>query len=185
MCRWLPENEEVGFPPYAHTMLGVGAVVVNAKNQILVVSEKNALIANSWKLPGGYVEPSENFMDAAIREVREETNIQTRFESLVSIRHAHGAGFGCSDLYVVISLIPESEEIVKCEREIAASEWMDIDVFLSHPDVHETNRNFLRSYIDNKKNGVRISCNDEIHQMLKKKYQIYKISETPSSPAKL
>lgn len=59
MYRWLPENETVNIPPFAHTMIGVGAVVVNSKDQILAVSEKNALIPNSWKLPGGYAEPSE------------------------------------------------------------------------------------------------------------------------------
>lgn len=64
MIRWLPENEEANVPPYAHTMIGVGAVVINTKDQILAVSEKNALIPNSWKLPGGYAEPSEDLMCA-------------------------------------------------------------------------------------------------------------------------
>lgn len=59
MFNWLPENEQANVPPFAHTMIGVGAVVVNEKDQILAVSEKNALIPNSWKLPGGYAEPSE------------------------------------------------------------------------------------------------------------------------------
>ena len=40
-------------------MVGVGALVINDKNEVLVVSEKNSLIKDSWKLPGGYVEPSE------------------------------------------------------------------------------------------------------------------------------
>lgn len=57
MCSWLPK-EEFNIPPYAHTMVGVGAVVVNDKHQVLVVSEKNALVKDSWKLPGGYLERS-------------------------------------------------------------------------------------------------------------------------------
>lgn len=61
MYRWLPSDESVNIPPYAHTMVGVGAIVVNKQNQILAVSEKNALIKNSWKLPGGYVEPCKHF----------------------------------------------------------------------------------------------------------------------------
>lgn len=59
MFRWLPEHEGENIPPYAHTMIGVGAIVINERDQILAVSEKNALIPNSWKLPGGYAEPSE------------------------------------------------------------------------------------------------------------------------------
>lgn len=52
MYRWLPKHEQMGVPPFAHTMVGVGGLVINDKNQVLVVSERNALIPNSWKLPG-------------------------------------------------------------------------------------------------------------------------------------
>lgn len=196
MYRWLPSDESPNIPPYAHTMVGVGALVLNDMNQILVVSEKNALIKGSWKLPGGYVEPckycyrlqvgqhkqiqsssflGENFVEAAIREVQEETNIKTKFESVVSLRHAHGAGFGCSDLYIVMALSPENSEIVKCDREISKCEWMDIEAYLQHPKVHETNRNFVRTYLQYKQNGLKFICKDEVHSVLKKQYNIYQV----------
>ncbi|XP_053673552.1 uncharacterized protein LOC128723775 [Anopheles nili] len=177
LYRWLPKEESVNIPPYSHTMVGVGALVMNDRNQVLVVSENYALIAGSWKLPGGYVDPNENFIDAAIREVAEETNIRTAFESVVSIRHAHGAGFGCSDLYIVMALTPLSEEITKCNREIAKCEWMDVSEYLNHPKVHETNRNFVRTYLEYKKLGVRIDCTEEMHQVLKKRYNIYSVAK--------
>jgi ADP-ribose pyrophosphatase YjhB (NUDIX family) len=56
MYRWLPTTEECNIPPFAHTMIGVGAVVVNDAHEILVVKEKYFTIPH-WKLPGGYVEP--------------------------------------------------------------------------------------------------------------------------------
>ncbi|XP_055611771.1 uncharacterized protein LOC129758312 [Uranotaenia lowii] len=175
MYRWLPTDESLNIPPYAHTMIGVGALVINNQNQILAVSEKHALIKGSWKLPGGYVEPGENLVDAGIREVLEETSIKTRFESVVSIRHAHGAGFGCSDLYVVMALVPENNEIKKCDREISKCEWMNIEDYLNHPKVHETNRNFVRTYLHYKENGLKLMCRDEVHQVLKKRYNIYSV----------
>jgi 8-oxo-dGTP pyrophosphatase MutT (NUDIX family) len=174
MYKWLPTNEQVNIPPYAHTMVGVGAVIMNDSNQVLVVSEKHALVTGSWKLPGGYVEPNENLVDAAIREVMEETNIKTKFETVISIRHAHGTGFGCSDLYIVMALSPESSEITKCDREIARCEWMNVDEYLNHPKVHETNRNFVQTYLSYKQNGLKIHCKDEVHQILRKKYNIYR-----------
>jgi 8-oxo-dGTP pyrophosphatase MutT (NUDIX family) len=174
MYRWLPPNEVANIPPYAHTMVGVGAVVMNDHNQVLVVSEKNALVAGSWKLPGGYVEPSEDLVDAAIREVMEETSIKTKFETVISVRHAHGTGFGCSDMYVVMALSPESSEVSKCDREIERCEWMDVEEYLKHPKVHETNRNFVNTYLHYKQNGVKITCREEVHQILKKKYNMYR-----------
>jgi ADP-ribose pyrophosphatase YjhB (NUDIX family) len=173
MYKWLSTTEPSAVPPFAHTMVGVGALVINDKNQVLVVSEKNALIKESWKLPGGYLEMNENLVDAAIREVKEETNIKTRFESVISLRHAHRAAFGCSDLYIVMKLIPESEEITKCDREIAKCEWMDLNEFLQHPNVHQTNRSFVEHYLELKSNGMKIDMSEETHQVLRKKYNMF------------
>lgn len=173
MYKWLPTNEPSAVPPFAHTMVGVGALVINDKNQVLVVSEKNALIKDSWKLPGGYLEMNEDLVEAAIREVDEETNIKTRFESVISLRHAHGAAFGCSDLYVVMKLIPETQDIIKCDREIAKCEWMDLDEYMSHPRVHQTNRSFVQHYLELKDNGMIINRVNETHQVLKKKYNMF------------
>lgn len=173
MYKWLPTTEPSAIPPFAHTMVGVGALVINDKNQVLVVSEKNALIKDSWKLPGGYLEMNENLVDAAIREVDEETAIKTEFESLISIRHAHGAAFSCSDLYVVMKLKPLSLDITKCDREIAKCEWMNIDEYLNHPRVHQTNRNFVQHYLELKDNGMIIDCADETHKVLQRKYNMF------------
>ncbi|CAG9806887.1 unnamed protein product [Chironomus riparius] len=176
MYKWLPENEEITVPPFAHTMVGVGALVINDKNQVLVVSEKNALIPNSWKLPGGYCEMKENLIEAAIREVQEETNIQTKFESLVSVlavRHAHSAAFNCSDLYFIMKLIPLTEEITKCEREIAKCCWMDVDEYLNHDRVHETNRSFVDHWLKLKNKGLTLDVVDKTHKLLNRDYQIF------------
>lgn len=116
-----------------------------------------------------------------IREVAEETGIQTQFDSMVCVRHALGGpnrvsfGFGCSDLYFVIALKANALVITKCEREIAECEWMDFEKYLQHPKVHEMNRLFLRTLISNQKNGIRIECKDHTHELLKRQYQIYSI----------
>lgn len=123
----------------------------------------------------------ENLVDAAIREVAEETGIETEFDSLVCVRHALGGtsritfGFGCSDLYFVIALRPITQEIVKCEREIANCEWLDFDKYLEHPKVHEMNRHFLRTFIKNRAAGIQITCKNHTHELLKRQYQIYSI----------
>lgn len=54
MYKWLP-NSSSNLPPACHTNLGVGGMVFNDKNEILVVAE-NYIEVPHWKLPGGYVE---------------------------------------------------------------------------------------------------------------------------------
>ncbi|XP_073835420.1 uncharacterized protein [Musca autumnalis] len=173
LYRWLPEDEYENIPVYAHTMLGVGGLVVNENNEVLVVCERFSLIPNSWKLPGGYAEPHENIIDAAIREVREETGIECEFNTVISLRHSHGGIFGCSDIYCVVALTPKSSDLRRCEREIAKLQWMPISEYLEHPNVHETNRHFVRCFLDYQNRGIRFTCEMGKHQVLKKEYCLY------------
>lgn len=126
LYRWLPTGETCNVPPYAHTNLGVGAFVYNEKTEeILVVRERHGVSSN-FKLPGGYVEPNEDLANAAEREVLEETGITAKFKCLLAFRHAHGAAFGCSDIYTVSFLTPETFDIQKCDREITECRWMKV-----------------------------------------------------------
>ncbi|XP_066153059.1 uncharacterized protein [Euwallacea fornicatus] len=170
---WLSSSEIDNVPPYAHTMIGVGAVVVNESDQVLVVKEKYFYKEPLWKLPGGYVEPGENLVDASIREVLEETGIQTEFVSVLTVRHGHGGMFGCSDIYIVLNLKALTNNISKCDREIADCQWMDIEKYLSHPQIHELNRFFVSKLQHHKKHDLKIDCHYGVHQVLNKPFTVY------------
>lgn len=184
LYRWLPKDEPANVPVYAHTLCGVGGLVVNDKNEVLVVSDKYAMIPNSWKLPGGYVEPKEDFVDAARREVFEETGIETAFETLIGVRQSHGGSFDCSDLYFVVGLKPLSSEIRPCPREINKAQWMSVAEYLEHPQVHETNRQFVRTYLHYKETGIVFNCVQATHQILKRKYCLYLVEKESSGEKK-
>ena len=48
-----------------------GGVVLNVNNEVLVVNQNN----NSWSLPKGHVDPGESSLDAARREIYEESGV--------------------------------------------------------------------------------------------------------------
>jgi len=56
--------------------LGVGIALLNSKNKIFV-GKRIDNPANSWQMPQGGVNENENFLDAAKRELEEETGIKT------------------------------------------------------------------------------------------------------------
>ena len=55
--------------------LGVGAIVLNKKNQVFVGKRKDNPI-DKWQMPQGGVNTGENLIDAMKRELHEETSIQ-------------------------------------------------------------------------------------------------------------
>lgn len=82
-----------------------------------------------------------------------------------------------------MKLIPLTENIVKCEREIAKCEWMDIDEYLNHTNVHETNRSFVIHWMELKKKGMLIDVATKTHEKLNRKYQIFFPKSTESDSA--
>ena len=56
--------------------IGVGIVVLNNENKVFV-GKRIDNPANSWQMPQGGVDKNENFLQAAKRELEEETSIKT------------------------------------------------------------------------------------------------------------
>ncbi|MCP4425339.1 MAG: NUDIX domain-containing protein [Chloroflexi bacterium] len=124
-------------PPYATHYAGVGGIVINERDELLIVVEQADRVdrPNYYKLPGGALLAGEHIADGIIREVWEETGVETRFESLVMLRHWHEYRYGKSDFYFACRLAPLSDQIKKQDSEIYACQWMPANKFLAHGSV--------------------------------------------------
>jgi 8-oxo-dGTP diphosphatase len=129
---------------YASHYVGVGGVVINDRQELLVVRENmRGEKANPYKLPGGFLEPNEHVVDGVVREVREETGIQAKFESLVCVRHWHANRFGKSDFYFVCRLSPLTLDITAQEAEISECRWMPVEDYLGRDDIYAFNKEIV------------------------------------------
>ena len=139
-------------PPYATHYIGIGGVVLNARDELLVVVEKYHSTSRPgfYKLPGGALNQGEHLADAAVREVLEETGIRTEFQGLVCLRHWHGYRYGKSDIYFVARLAPVSHEIVHDLHEIAECRWMPVEEYLGHTTVHNFNKSIVRAALSSR-----------------------------------
>ncbi|CAN6707948.1 unnamed protein product [Malus baccata var. baccata] len=145
LVRWLPETEDT-LPANASHRVGIGAFVMNSKREILVVQEISGRFRNTgvWKLPTGAVNEGEDICKAAVREVKEETGIDTEFVEVLAFRQGHKSFFRKSDLFFVCMLTPKSFDIQKQNSEIEAAQWMPVGDYVAQPFVK---KNKLFDYV--------------------------------------
>ncbi|KAG6719306.1 hypothetical protein I3842_04G195600 [Carya illinoinensis] len=119
---WIPETTDT-IPANASHRVGIGAFVMNSQREVLVVQENSGKFKGTsvWKLPTGVVDEGEDICPAAIREVKEETGIDTEFVEVLAFRQSHKSFFRKSDLFFVCLLRPHSFDIQKQDREIEAA----------------------------------------------------------------
>ncbi len=139
--------EGAHIPPYASHYIGAGGVVLSEDNELLVVREKYGFGGRTptLKLPGGALRAGEHLAEAVVREVQEETGVDTRFEALVCFRHWHGYRYGKSDIYFVCRLRPLNKQIRMQTEEIQECLWMPVDEFLSSESIHGFNKWIVRA----------------------------------------
>lgn len=126
LTRWLPASPSP-LPRYGFTLIGVGGVVLNSRDEVLMVQEAispTARTQGAWKIPGGLADPGEDFAETASREVREECGLETELEGVVSLRHSHGRRFGQGDVYVVTRLRATSDALEIDRAELQDARWM-------------------------------------------------------------
>lgn len=140
LTNWLPTEEINKLPPFPHTAIGVGGLVINDKRELLVVREKYQGAEAPWKLPGGLVDPKEELGDAACREVMEECGIRSEFVSVLGFRHFHQGLFATGDIYFIVRLKPLDEEIKWDRGELIDARWMPLDEYIDDPNVSDFNR---------------------------------------------
>ncbi|KAJ8754384.1 hypothetical protein K2173_002835 [Erythroxylum novogranatense] len=135
LVRWLPKTIPDTLPGNASHTVGIGAFVMNAKKEVLVVQERSGQFRGKgvWKMPTGAVNQGEDFCMAAIREVKEETGIDTKFLQVLAFSQTHQTFFGKSDLFFVCVLQPLSFDIKKQESEVEAAQWMPIESYAAQP----------------------------------------------------
>ncbi|MGO3344723.1 MAG: NUDIX domain-containing protein [Marinomonas sp.] len=136
--------EETSYAPFSPThTLGTGAIVINANDELLVVRD-NWSAYRGYKLPGGYLEQGENIEEAVVREVLEETGVNTRFEAVLGLRTRYPVQFDKSNLYIVCRLTPLDETILITDtQEVAEACWMPVDDYLADMNINAFNRKMV------------------------------------------
>lgn len=73
---------------YKNPSLTCDVFIYDDDLNFILIKRMNDPFKDCWALPGGFVEYGESVEDAAIREAKEETNIDVELEELVNVYSA-------------------------------------------------------------------------------------------------
>jgi 8-oxo-dGTP diphosphatase len=167
MVKELKANPIVPTSP-THT-LGVGAVVINDNNEVLVIKERVSY--NGYKLPGGHIDLAEKISDAVQREVLEETGVIVEFESVISLGHFHPHQFGKGNLYILCKCKALSSKIdIQDTAEIQEAKWTDVDKFINSEETFEFTKEIIKTTLNF--DGMKIK-DLESFKNFPKKYELF------------
>lgn len=107
-----------------------GLVIVDGK--WLVVKKKYGGLKGVWSLPAGFVNADETVDEAVIREVREETGIETEVQGLIGIRSGVIKS-EVSDNMLIFLMNPTSFDVTAQQAELYEARFMDPSDILKEP----------------------------------------------------
>ena len=140
MCKWVDETTGDRLPAYADHYVGVGGIMVNEHNQVLMIQQRRVSGSGNfrpWKFPGGYVDRGETIKQAVEREVLEETGVKGQFQGVLALREEMEHKYGAADFYIVSILSPDpTNQTVDIQdiQEVHNAKWISISEITSNDE---------------------------------------------------
>lgn len=144
MALWLSDRPN-SLPSYSTHYIGAGGVVFNEKSEMLMVINKySGINSYNWRPPGGLVEPNELIVNAASREVLEETNIPTTPIGILGFREKLNYQFNRPDIYFLVLLEAHHTSFTMDSTELTHCNWLNFTQWIDE-DLPGDARYMLRS----------------------------------------
>lgn len=100
--------------------------IIEKENKFLLIREAKKQCYGKWNFPSGHVEENEYITDAAIREVKEETNLDIKLKGLISVYNNMFEGtFSIS--FIFASEIENDSGFKFNEDEILEIKWFSFE----------------------------------------------------------
>jgi 8-oxo-dGTP pyrophosphatase MutT (NUDIX family) len=104
-----------------------GAIIYNDKNEVLVVKHN----AGHWDFPKGHMEKGEDEFQTALREVKEETNIDIELYKNYRYEIHYSPKENVDKTVVFFLARNKSNELIKQDEEIANIGWFNYEEALN------------------------------------------------------
>jgi len=126
----------------------VGALVVNDRREVLLVRSKKW--GEKYTVPGGHIELGERAEDAIVREVKEETGLDSVAEDLLIVQQAiYPKDYHKHEHYIFMDYVCKAltSEVKLDGQELQSFVWVRPEEALKL-DLEEYTRRFVVKFLD-------------------------------------
>ena len=107
--------------------IGVGGVLLNSRQEVLLIKRNQAPAQGWWSIPGGKLEPGETLVDACRREFKEETSLGIEVSHIVAVVERKLEGFHYVIIDFSVQLTDETECTPIANSDVAEAKWISLD----------------------------------------------------------
>lgn len=132
-----------------------GALVFR-KDKFVLVKEAQKQVYGKWNYPAGHLDFEENILEAAIREVKEETGLDVELEGLLGIYQTHEEGNNA--VIFIFKAIVIRGNLKYAKGELLDAKWFTYEEFSRLKDI-ELRSISLRKAVEDCKNRVLYDLN--------------------------
>lgn len=90
--------------------IGINPIILDEEGKILLGLRKNCYGAGTWGLPGGKLQMFETFEETAVREIKEETNLDVMVEDIDVINLANSFDLNSETHFIQIGVLVKKYE---------------------------------------------------------------------------
>ena len=128
--------------------VGLGVIII--KNNKILVGKRTGSHAQKYSIPGGHLEVGETFEEAAIREIKEETNLDIEDPQVIAITNNLETYRQENVHYIsIILLVKEFSGELKIMEPDSCEEWLWVDPH-NLPEPHfDASQRGVECYLEN------------------------------------
>jgi ADP-ribose pyrophosphatase YjhB (NUDIX family) len=135
--------------------IGVGGIVFNARDEVLLIRRGKAPAKGFWSIPGGRQEPGESLRNACVREVMEETGLQIEVQNLVAVVERRIESFHYVIIDFLVRILPGTQVKPIAQSDASEVRWVALQALENFQLVEGLAIIILRTFQTYKNNQLQ------------------------------
>lgn len=121
------KKSDAALEPLPVPSIGVGGVLFNGHQQVLLIKRNQPPAKGLWSIPGGRLESGESLVEACRREFYEETNLDVQVKHVVAVVERRLEGFHYVIIDFWVQLVVEDKCFPVAQSDVAEAKWIRLD----------------------------------------------------------